>query len=256
MKKQFSAAELDDAQQQIWLHLKRAKTIQPLLESVDLCSKLGRYAKALLETNQFLNLTAITDPEAVAYLHFIDSLTLLPYFSQLFPVEKEMNGRWIDVGTGAGFPSLPVQICRPWGELTLLDSLQKRVQFLEDIKALCQVKSAVCLHGRAEDIARLEAYRETYDLATARAVANLSTLSELCLPFVRVGGYFLALKGPQDETVSARSAIQRLGGKIVAVDRFVLPYENAERSIVIIEKRKNTPSTFPRKAGLPAKKPL
>lgn len=211
-----------------------------------------RYMELLKEWNQRLNLTAITDDLEIAVKHFIDSLTCAAtgYVSS--------NVKVIDVGTGAGFPGIPLKIAYPEMQLVLLDSLKKRIEFLDVLVRELGLNGVTALHGRAEDIAQMGEYRETFDLCLSRAVAHLSVLSEYCIPFIRCGGTFLAMKGPgfQQETQEARNAVQILGGEIEGIKEFVLPETDITHFIVIIKKIGFTPSKYPRKAGKPAKKPL
>ena len=176
------------------------------------------YAQMLVEWNQKINLTAITKPEEIVVKHFLDSLMLLN------AVSLEEGARLVDVGTGAGFPSVPVKIARPQLELTLLDSLNKRILFLKELSAALGQQNH-CVHIRAEEAGKSAAYREQYDLATARAVAHLRELSEYCLPLVRVGGRFAALKGGEieQELIESEKAVREMGGKIAGVRQFSLP---------------------------------
>jgi 16S rRNA (guanine(527)-N(7))-methyltransferase RsmG len=208
------------------------------------------YARLLLEWNEKINLTAITQPEEIAIKHFLDSALLLK------ALELPENARVIDVGTGAGFPSLPCALLRRDFRITLLDSLQKRIVFLQELSRVLDV-SAECLHGRAEEVGRKAEYREKYDLATARAVAKLGELAEYCLPFVRVGGVFAALKGydVEEELDAARAGIQKLGGKIEKVEKFDLP-DGSRRSIICIRKISQTSTKYPRNGGKIKKNPL
>lgn len=198
------------------------------------------YYETLLEWNKKINLTRITEPGEVAVKHFADSLTLFNF------LEVKENARVIDVGTGAGFPGIPLKICRPDIELTLLDSLNKRLVFLSEACGNIGIE-AKTIHSRAEDGGKNKLYREKYDLAVSRAVARLSTLSEYCLPYVRVGGVFAAMKGPKlgPELEAARDAIKALGGKIESVNEFELEGAGG-RTIVIIKKIKPTPPRYPR----------
>ena len=205
------------------------------------------YYERLIEKNQVMNLTAITDYEEVLVKHFEDSLMLLKYdgdFSTL-----------IDVGTGAGFPGLPLAIMKPDTEVLLLDSLQKRIGFLDEVIRLTGLKNAITEHNRAEDGAK--AHREAFDRAVSRAVANLSTLAEYCLPFVKVGGYFAAYKSGnvEEEVKAAEKAIRILGGKLQRVETYSLS-NGDPRSLVFIQKVAPTPKKYPRKAGTPQKMPL
>lgn len=208
------------------------------------------YADYLVEWNQKINLTAITDLEEICIKHFLDSLLLLK------AVEVTEGASLIDVGTGAGFPSVPCKIVRPDLSLTLLDSLNKRVQFLSGLSEILGQQNS-CVHARAEEGGKNPQYREQYDFATARAVARLRELSEYCLPFVKVGGYFAALKGYEieEELEEAKKAIRLLGGKIEAVQKFVLPGDN-KRAIVIIKKISQTPTKYPRISAKIKKQPL
>ena len=209
------------------------------------------YYELLIETNKVMNLTAITEPEEVAVKHIIDSL--LAYDANLFP------GKLLaDVGTGAGFPGIPLKIFSPALKVVLLDSLAKRLKFLEMVIEKLGLQDISCVHLRAEDAGQNKAHREKYDLVTARAVARLSVLSEYCLPLVKQGGYFIALKGSKfhKEVSEGRAAVAMLGGEIVSADEVKLPGLDDGRAIVRIRKVKSTPAKFPRKAGLPEKQPL
>lgn len=210
------------------------------------------YLDLLLERNEVVNLTAITDPHEAVVKHFVDSLTLLK------AVEIKKGAKLIDVGTGAGFPGLPVKILRPDIELTLLDSLNKRLVFLKDVCTAIGV-DAVCIHKRAEEAGRDVKLRESFDVATARAVANMNTLAEYCIPLIKMKGIFAAMKGPglEDELTAARRAISTLGCKIVKNVPFTLPDEaQSERNIAVMQKIVYTPKTYPRHGGTITKKPL
>ena len=212
--------------------------------------KLDVYAGLLVEWNQKMNLTAITEPKAIVEKHFLDSLLLLK------AAELPENTSLIDVGTGAGFPSVPVGILRGDLNLTLLDSLNKRLMFLEAVCSQVGVK-ARRVHARAEEAARKPEFREQYEVATARAVANLPVLCEYCLPYVKVGGRFIALKGAEaeQETQAAKKAISLLGARLQEVKAFTLP-DGGRRGIVVIEKISQTPTKYPRPSGTIAKSPL
>lgn len=222
----------------------------------ELMEKLGIYAQLLVEWNQKMNLTAITDPQGIAVKHFADSLTA----ANLLP---KGDFSLIDVGTGAGFPGVPLALYRPDCRLTLLDSLNKRLTFLD---AVCKETglNATLIHARAEEGGRRPDLREKYDVACARAVANLPVLSEYCLPFVKVGGRFIALKGPDAdrERTEATRGIGVLGGKMGEVTALTLPatpvegIEPMERRLVVVNKVKHTPDTYPRHGSKIAKKPL
>lgn len=213
-------------------------------------NRLDIYAEMLVEWNQKINLTAITDPDDIVIKHFIDSLLLLK------ALDLPKNASLIDVGTGAGFPSLPVCVVREDLRPTLLDSLNKRLIFLEELCKNIKV-NAQFLHARAEEAGQKAEFREKYDVATARAVAHLRELAEYCLPFVKVGGIFAALKGYEieEELEEAKYAISQMGGKIEAVQKFKLPGDN-KRSIVIIRKFRQTPAKYPRITAKIKKSPL
>ena len=206
-----------------------------------------QYAEFLVEYNTKVNLTAITDPEEIMIKHFLDSSLLLKY------AEIPEGASLIDVGTGAGFPSVPLKIMRPDIRITLLDSLAKRITFLEQ---LCEKIGAEAefIHGRAEDFGKDEKYREQFDFATARAVANMSLLSEFCLPFVKVGGEFIALKGPTEDIEAGKSAIELLGGEIGEVSEYDLNGE--KRKLVHVKKISQTPPKYPRNSAQIKKKSL
>ncbi len=216
-----------------------------------------RYAEMLKEKNKVMNLTAITDDEGIAMKHFIDSLTIASFIDS---EQEKIKGRslsLIDVGTGAGFPGLPLKINKRDLDLTLLDSLAKRLSFLEEVASELSLDNIKFVHSRAEDAGRDARYREKYDVATARAVANLPVLCEYCLPFVRKGGCFIAMKGKLDEELkNADRAISLLGGKIETIKEFQLPGTDADRTIVVIRKVKETPKRYPRQAGKPSKDPI
>ena len=216
-----------------------------------------KYYELLIEKNKVMNLTAITDKEDVIVKHFIDSIALIPYLlDKGFNVNSELS--IIDIGTGAGFPGLPLKIMMPDVKFTLLDSLNKRVSFLNEVIDELKLKDIEVLHGRAEDYASDNKYREKYDICVSRAVANLSTLSEYCIPFVKEDGYFISYKAgeSEEEINNSKNAIKILGGKINKVEEFILPGTDASRVFVFIRKQELTDKKYPRKAGVPAKKPL
>jgi len=207
-----------------------------------------KYMKLLLEWNEKMNLTAITDPEEIILKHFVDSLTIMPYLSNANTI--------LDVGTGAGFPGLPLKILEDNKEFTLLDSLNKRIIFLQNVISELELKNVQAIHGRAEEY--ISQKRESYDIVTSRAVAKLNVLIEYMLPFVKVGGRCICMKSfeIEGELKEAKKAIEILGGKIEKVDEITLPTTDIKRKIVIIKKIKNTPNKYPRKAGTPAKEPI
>lgn len=211
-----------------------------------------RYYELLEEWNKVMNLTAITEYEEVLKKHFIDSLSLI----KTYDVNREI--KVIDVGTGAGFPGLALKIAYPKLQVTLLDSLNKRIYFLNEVIEQLGLTGVETVHGRAEDFAKPQKLRESYDLCVSRAVANMSTLTEYCLPFVKVGGEFISYKSERiDEEISrAKNAITLLGGKLQRSEEFYLPASDIYRNLVVIKKIKETPKKFPRKAGLPSKEPL
>lgn len=211
-----------------------------------------QYYSMLVEWNDKMNLTGITEQDAVYEKHFFDSLTL----SFFLPVGEQNS--LADIGSGAGFPSIPLKICFPHLKVVIVDSLNKRIQFLKALTEELGLTDVECVHGRAEDIARLPEHRDRYDIVTARAVARLNVLNEFCLPFVRKGGHFAAMKGSQsgDEIAEATASFKLLKGKLKAEHKLMLPHEQSERSIIIVEKTGDTPSKFPRKAGLPLKQPI
>lgn len=206
----------------------------------------------LVEKNKVMNLTGITEFQEVLVKHFLDSLACVK------AVDIKKVKRMMDVGTGAGFPGVPLKIAFPHLEACLLDSLKKRVNFLEETFDLLKLTDITAVHGRAEEYAKNKAYRESFDLCVSRAVSNLATLSEYCLPYVKVGGSFISYKSGtvQEEAEQAKKAVKILGGKIRDVVYFSLPDSEIQRSLVVIEKVKSTPGKYPRKAGTPLKEPL
>ncbi len=210
-----------------------------------------KYMEMLVERNEKVNLTAITEKDDILIKHFLDSLTLLCCGKLLEGAEI------IDIGAGAGFPSLPVKIARPDLKVTMLDSLNKRVDFLDDVISALGLENIEAVHMRAEDGAKTE-MRESFDVACARAVANLAVLAEYALPYVKTGGYFIAMKGtaPEEEINAAKPAIKLLGGKIESVKEIFIEEGGLNHTLVIIKKCVQTPSKYPRKAGKPVKEPL
>lgn len=211
-----------------------------------------KYYELLAEWNQVMNLTAITEYDEVVKKHFVDSVSLI----KAYDVSREVNV--IDVGTGAGFPGLALKIAFPNLQVTLLDSLNKRIHFLDSVIEELGLTGVETIHGRAEDYARKGKLRERFDLCVSRAVANLSTLSEYCLPFVKVGGQFISYKSEKiaEEMDTASKAIILLGGKVKEQIEFILPSSDIYRNLFVIEKVKETPVKYPRKAGVPGKEPL
>ncbi len=214
--------------------------------------QFDRYFHLLIAWNEKMNLTAITEPHEVAVKHMIDSLSA--YDEKVMPAGAHL----VDVGTGAGFPGLPLKIYRPELRLTLLDSLQKRVRFLQEVVDALGLSDVECVHARAEEAARNKNYREKFDVAVSRAVARLPVLAEYCLPFVRPGGYFVALKGMQyrQEELEAEKAVKMLGGGRMRSVPVHLPGLEDVRAVLYIEKFTKTPAVYPRKAGTPEKNPL
>ena len=211
-----------------------------------------KYHEILVEWNSFMNLTGITEYEEVVQKHFVDSLVL----GKAINVDKISN--LIDIGTGAGFPGIPLKIAYPHLKVTLLDSLQKRIKFLDEVVKQLGLEEVETIHGRAEDYAKPSMKRETYDVVVSRAVANLASLSEYCLPYVKVGGYFIPYKSGKidEELEESKKAVFLLGGKIENEVKFILPNSDISRSLIKIEKVNPTPKKFPRKSGLATKEPI
>ncbi len=212
-----------------------------------------RYYQLLVEWNEKMNLTAITQREEVYLKHFYDCLMVL----WNMPLE-DYALQLCDVGAGAGFPSIPLKIAHPELQVTIVDSLQKRLTFIEHLAEELGLEGVSCVHGRAEDVGQNPAYRGQFDIVTARAVASLNVLAEYCLPLVKIGGQFLALKAQKSdqELEEARAAIRILGAKLIKVTEDQLPVEAADRRYILIQKTKETPNKYPRKAGKPAKNPI
>ncbi|MEE1313372.1 MAG: 16S rRNA (guanine(527)-N(7))-methyltransferase RsmG [Lachnospiraceae bacterium] len=230
---------------------KKAEKLGITLNDIQ-CHQFQQYYEYLVEKNKVMNLTGITEKEEVIDKHFIDSLGL----AASFDLTKEQQV--LDLGTGAGFPGIPLKIAFPNLNITLLDSLNKRIKFLDEVIELLGLEHITTIHGRAEDFAKPGKLREQFDLCVSRAVANLSSLSEYCIPYVKEHGYFISYKSGniEEELEKAQKAIKILGGKISGVKEFTIPDTDISRTFVMIEKRKATPKRFPRRAGLPSKDPL
>ena len=212
--------------------------------------KLYKYMKILLEWNEKINLTAITDEDEIIQKHFIDSFTILKYIKS--------GEKVIDVGTGAGFPGIPLKIIKNDIDITLLDSLNKRINFLKVIIEELELKNVEAVHSRVEEFGKNSKYRESFDIAVSRAVANLATLTEYMIPLVKVQGKCICMKGSniEEEIQNSKKAIDVLDGKINSIDEFCLPCSDIKRNIILIDKKSKTPAKFPRKPGVPAKEPI
>ena len=208
------------------------------------------YMNLLIEWNKKINLTAIIEPKEIILKHFVDSLTISKYINE--------KSTLIDVGTGAGFPGIPLKILRNDIKITLVDSLNKRIKFLDEVIKKLNLDNIKTVHGRAEEIGRNKEYREKFDYATSRAVANTATLSEYLIPLVKEKGKCICMKGPDiaEELENGKKAISVLGGRVIKKEEFDLPLTDIKRTILVIEKIKNTPQKFPRKAGIPSKEPI
>ena len=230
---------------------KKVKELSIVLNDKQI-QQFEQYYNILVEWNKVMNLTAITEYEEVVEKHFLDSLTIV------YAINMEKIETLIDVGTGAGFPGIPLKIAFPHLKVTLLDSLNKRIKFLNEVIDLLELDDIKAIHGRAEDYAKQAEYREQYDICVSRAVANLATLSEYCLPYVKVDGLFVPYKSREidEELKSSEKAVSILGGKVEEVVKFQLPGTDIGRSFVKIHKIKETKKKYPRKAGMPTKEPL
>lgn len=218
--------------------------------NVEQLEKFYKYMGLLIEWNEKMNLTAITEPNEIILKHFVDSLTILKEISN--------NSKVVDVGTGAGFPGIPLSIANESLKITLVDSLNKRLIFLQEVIEKLELKNVEIIHSRAEDFGQNKKYRENFDFATSRAVANLSTLSEYLIPLVKINGKCICMKASdvEEEINQAKNAINVLGGTIEKIEEFKLPESDIGRTIIIINKQKNTPTKYPRKAGTPSKEPI
>lgn len=212
--------------------------------------KFYQYMNLLIEWNEKINLTAIVEPKEIILKHFIDSLTIIKHIEQ--------NKTVIDIGTGAGFPGIPIKIMREDIDVVLLDSLNKRINFLNEVIKELKLKNINTVHARIEEYAKNKQFREKYDIATSRAVANLTTLSEYMLPMIAVKGMAICMKGPEvnEEISKSKNSIKLLGGEISKMEEFTLPKSDNKRNLILVKKIKQTPSKYPRKPGIPSKEPL
>jgi len=231
--------------------IKGAEELNISIEEKDINS-FEIYKEMLKEWNTKINITTITDDEDIDIKHFLDSLT--PLVTNLFDGKKNL----IDIGTGGGFPGIPLKIIKRELNVTLLDSLNKRINFLNEVINRLELEDIIAIHARAEEMSIKPVYREKYDIAISRAVASLNTLSEYCIPFVKLGGYFISMKGPdaEEELKSGNNAIKVLGGRIVDKKLICIPESDIMHSLIIIEKIKETPTKYPRGGGKPRKNPL
>lgn len=223
-----------------------------ILLSEKQAAQFKKYFELLVEWNEKMNLTAITDAPSVYVKHFYDSI------SAAFYVDMTDEKKLCDVGAGAGFPSIPLKICFPQLHVTIVDSLNKRIGFLQHLASELQLENVQFIHARAEEFGQNPLYREQFDIVTARAVARLSVLSELCVPLVKKGGIFVSMKGAaaEEELQDAQKALHTLGATLIDQYAFLLPIENSERSVFVFEKTKQTPKKYPRKPGMPNKSPI
>lgn len=213
-------------------------------------NKFEQFKDLLIEWNKKINLTTITDENEILIKHFIDSLIPLKYIDN--------QAKVLDMGTGAGFPGIPTKIAKPDINITLVDAVNKKITYLNDVKEKLELKNIELIHSRAEALARDKKYRESFDIVISRALANMSTLSEYLLPFLKVGGKAIYIKGPniEQELEESKKCIDLMGGKIIKIEKYTLPTIDLEYNLVIIEKIKNTPKEYPRKEGTPSSKPI
>lgn len=239
MKKEEFSKELND-----YLDILNVSSEEKVLERFYL------YMQLLLDWNEKINLTAIVEPKEIILKHFVDCATALKYL--------DINSKILDLGTGAGFPGIPLKILNDKIDITLVDSLNKRINFLNEVIDNLKLNNIKTIHARAEDLARQKGFRENYDVILSRAVANMSVLLEYTLPFLKVGGKCICMKGPnvEEELNNSKKALKILGGEIEKIEKLNLPNSNIERNIIIIKKIKETPKQYPRKAGKPSKEPI
>ena len=232
--------------------LKKTLEAMNIENSQELIEKFRIYMEGVLEWNEKVNLTTITDPDEFVIKHFIDSIICANY------PEYINAAKIIDVGTGAGFPGIPLSIISPEKEFILMDSLNKRLKIIDELCQRADIKNVVTLHARAEELAKNKAHRERYDLCVSRAVANMAVLAEYCLPFIKVGGFLMAYKGPEaeNEVREAEHALYLLGGRAEEIRNGNLKEFGIDHKVVVIKKVSNTPSKYPRKPGTPTKEPL
>ena len=232
--------------------LKKTFEAMNIENSQELIEKFRIYMEGVLEWNEKVNLTTITDPDEFAIKHFVDSIICANY------PEYINAAKIIDVGTGAGFPGIPLSIISPEKEFILMDSLNKRLKIIDELCQRADIKNVVTLHARAEELAKNKAHRERYDLCVSRAVANMAVLAEYCLPFIKVGGFLMAYKGPEaeNEVREAEHALSLLGGRAEEIRNGNLKEFGIDHKVVVIKKVSNTPSKYPRKPGTPTKEPL
>ena len=231
------------------IFLEELKKINLKIEKEEI-KKFYEYMKILIEWNEKINLTAIKDEKEIIIKHFIDSLTINKYIGNAESM--------VDVGTGAGFPGIPIKIVNKNLKVILVDSLNKRINFLNEVIEKLDLQNIKTVHARAEDLGKDKQYRESFDVVTSRAVANMTVLTEYLLPLTKIGGNCICMKGAEieDELENAKYAIKLLGGKVVKVEKIEISDEHMGRNIILIKKQENTPNQYPRKAGIPLKKPL
>ncbi len=241
--------------------LKQAANLLNINMQEEALNKFMEYKSMLVEWNEKFNLTAITESKEIILKHFIDSLTLLKFIESVESVESMENGKnlkVIDVGTGAGFPSVPLKIMLCDMELVLLDSVNKKVNFLTELSKHLNLTKTTCVHDRAENLAQSTKYREQFDFCVTRAVSKMNVVAEYCLPFVKLGGKFISMKSVSaiDEINEAKTAILKLGGEISCIETVNIPYTDIKHLIIVADKKAKTPTHFPRKAGKPLKSPI